>query len=205
MGTYHLFITDTNFPRTIENQSRSPPLRLPPAELRNKIYETTFSGGMVRVRKTSIQTENVHAQQTAGALSLRATCRQIRYESESVFYQQYIFNFCKFVEFEPAAIAKVLMIDNYQRIEKIAVNLRVGFFIWLHLDDNNPNERHGLFPRLQHFYTHDFVDPGPSPSAHTAMARAFGRPDLELHKAKYLVEEEDYEDDEGDEDDKDDD
>ncbi|CAA9964313.1 hypothetical protein PTMSG1_07672 [Pyrenophora teres f. maculata] len=164
MGTYPPATTVViQEQKTIENQSRSPLLRLPPAELRNKIYETTFSGGM------------------------------------------YIFNFCKFVEFEPAAIAKVLMIENYQRIEKIAVNLRVGFFIWLHLDDNNPNGLHGLFPRLQHFYTHDFVDPGPSPSAHTAMARAFGRPDLELHKAKYLVEEEDYEDDEGDEDDEDDD
>ncbi|KAA8619558.1 hypothetical protein PtrSN002B_002213 [Pyrenophora tritici-repentis] len=183
--------------KTIENQSKSPLLRLP-AELRNQIYETAFSGGRIRVRVTNIHTKDVHTQQTAGALALRATCRQIRSESDSIFYEQYIFYFSKTNKFEPIDIAKGFMIDNYQRIERIAVNLRLGFFIWLHMDDENPNELDRLFPCLKHFYT---LKPA---LVITAMAHAFGKTDLEIHEAKFLMEDEDFLGDEDEEDDKDD-
>jgi hypothetical protein len=73
------------------NQENSPFLRLP-AEIRNRIYELTLAGSIVKVKSTehpsmSLQ-RSANSHGSGSALGLLHVCAQIRHDAQAIFWSR---------------------------------------------------------------------------------------------------------------------
>lgn len=147
------FLAGTNFSRTFDNQLQSPFLSLP-AELRNSIYEAAFCGGIARFHPVHSET-NIHAKRIVGELSLRAACRQTRYESNFLFYRHYVFDISRIDLLSMPRIVEFIGLDNCLFIERIVISFNMAFSMIVQVDPHRFRHRQlftVLFPRLEHVY-----------------------------------------------------
>ncbi|KAH3964075.1 hypothetical protein HBI24_146220 [Parastagonospora nodorum] len=111
--------------------SHTPLLRLP-AEIRNEIYDYTFSGEIVGVNTKRIWAGHVTAkhQKHNSLLALHQTCRQLRRETRHSLYTHAIFKFDRIDS--DSGIAK-LGREVYQAIQSVKLHDRyVSLIVDLH-------------------------------------------------------------------------
>lgn len=163
----------------------------PPAELRNNIYEAAFSSSVIRIRREYLWTDNVNIEQISGGLSLRATCHQTRYQSEWVFYQNYILDLGLNQLFNENRIADLFKTDNRLFIEKIEISFNAALWMMVQTHGCTLKHRHSLaclFPRLKHVYVgmSGFSCDLCIADIRAAARFELNRLDLELHEAMLM-------------------
>jgi hypothetical protein len=139
--------------RTRNNQLLSPLLRLP-AELRHRIYELSYEGGALSILLSpSRKTGNPHTHKSTGAYALRSTCRQIRFESETIFYKRYVLDLRTYGR-QLERLQEIPKLHNAEYIQNININTIDTCLIKIQVRDDSLRETtraiclHGILPNL---------------------------------------------------------
>ncbi|KAF2035650.1 hypothetical protein EK21DRAFT_107166 [Setomelanomma holmii] len=115
---------------TVENQKRSPLLRLP-AELRNRVYDLVFQGTILYVPPSLSYRESIARPdgRKRPTVSLTATSRQIRHEAMPVLHRCIMFDMSEWRLFNLESTTDAFRVMDYNTwrcIESIAINGKVA-------------------------------------------------------------------------------